>query len=229
MTAIIAARNLEAGYGHVEVLRGINLHVEPGEIVALLGANGAGKTTTLLALAGELPATSGVVEWHGNPTRAPLHRRAKSGLAFVLEERAVMGTLSVRDNLRLGRGSVERALKLAPELEPLLNRRGGLLSGGEQQILTLARALAAEPELLLVDELSLGLAPLIVERLLDAIQSAAQAGMAVLLVEQQARNALKRSSRAYIMARGQVVLEGQSPDLLRKLPEIESLYLAGVA
>ena len=226
---VFGASDLDCGYGHVPVLHGVTLEVAAGEVVALLGANGAGKTTTLLALSGQLRPSRGEVLWKGDPARAPLFKRARAGLRFVMEDRSVIMGLSTLDNLRLGGGSVTRALELFPELQPLLHRRAGLLSGGEQQILTLARALAASPVALLADELSLGLAPQVVQRLLTAVKDAAsQSGMAVLLVEQQVRSALTVADRAYVLQRGRLVLQGTSTELLSRLPEIEASYLSGV-
>ena len=228
MTALIAAENLTAGYGATPVLRQVNVHVNAGEVVALLGANGAGKSTTLLALSGELRPTGGSLYWKGAPTCDPLHRRARAGLGFVTEERSVFVNLTCEENLRLGRGGVKKAVSLVPELKPLLRRKAGLLSGGEQQYLTLARALAAEPELLLADELSLGLAPIIAQRLLDTVRQAADRGSGVLLVEQHIGQALRVADRVYVMQRGQVVLEGSATDVASRMDEIESTYLASI-
>jgi branched-chain amino acid transport system ATP-binding protein len=216
--------NLSAGYGGVEVVRGLSFRVEPGEVVVLLGANGAGKTTTMLALAGVLPS-HGSVTFEGAPLHGPLHRRVRRGLGFIPESRAVFPRLSTRTNLRLGRGGVAGAVRLFPELERLLDRRAGLLSGGEQQMVTLGRALAAEPRLILVDELSLGLAPLIVRRLLTEVRTAADRGVGVLLVEQHARQALSIADRGYVMRRGAIELDGSGPELLARLGEIEEAYL----
>ncbi|WP_433218283.1 ABC transporter permease subunit [Dactylosporangium sp. CS-047395] len=225
---LIEARGLSAGYGDLAALRDLDLVVRPGEIVALLGPNGAGKTTTLLTLAGELKPLAGSVQWRGRPASARLHRRAREGMAFVPEERSVFMQLSAAENLRLGRGSRQLALDTFPELAPLLDRRAGLLSGGEQQILTLARALAGRPALLLADELSLGLAPLVVDRLLRAIRQAADDGLGVLLVEQQAARALEVADRAYVLRRGRVITEGSSAELARDWSKLERSYLSEV-
>jgi branched-chain amino acid transport system ATP-binding protein len=210
------------------VLDNITLHVHEGEVVALLGANGAGKTTLLLTVAGELRPTEGHIELFGTPTASPLHVRSRMGLGFVPEERSVIPSLSVQDNLKLGPGGVSPALDLFPELKALLKRKAGLLSGGEQQILTLARALASAPRLLLADEVSMGLAPLVVERLLEAIRLAAERGVAVILVEQHMRAALSVADRAYVLRRGEVVLEGRADWLLEHAADIEGTYLSTV-
>jgi len=224
---VLEARGLAAGYGPQPVIHDVDLVVRPGEVVALLGANGAGKTTTLLTLAGELPPLAGEVLADGVATKAPLHIRARNGLTFVTEEKSVFMGMSTRDNLRVGRVEVEAALQLFPELEKRLNIRGGLLSGGEQQMLTLARALSRKPRVLLADELSMGLAPLAVKRLLDAVRRAAdEQGTAVLLVEQHVRKALVYADRAYVMRRGRIVEQGTAHDLAARIDEIEAIYLS---
>ena len=220
---VLSCRDLCAGYGPMRVVRNVRLEVAAGEIVALLGPNGAGKTTTLLALAGALPPQAGTVELFGRPTRSPLHLRARSGLVLVPEQRAVFASLTTAANLRLGRGGIDAAVSLFPELVPLLARRAGLLSGGEQQILVMARALATRPKILITDELSLGLAPQIVDRLYTAIQHAAATGVAVLLVEQHTERALGIADRGYVMRRGELVAAG-TPAQLRD--ELNSLYNA---
>jgi branched-chain amino acid transport system ATP-binding protein len=222
---VIEARDLSLGYNKMPVVQGMDLVVHAGEVVSLLGANGAGKTTTILGLAGEITPLAGEIHWLGQPTRSPLHVRARQGLSFVPEERSVIFGLSVLDNLRIGRGNVDAALEFAPELTKMMRMKAGLLSGGEQQILTLARALASEPKLLVADELSLGLAPLVVERLLHAAVRAAERGIGVLLVEQQIRSALAVSDRAYVLRRGRIVLQGDAADLAGRTDEIEASYM----
>jgi branched-chain amino acid transport system ATP-binding protein len=222
----IEAAGLSAGYGSVPVIHDVDLHVRPGEVVALMGPNGAGKTTTLLALSGELPHTSGEIRFDGDAATAPLHRRARRGLGYVTEERSVFMTLSARDNLRAGRCDQGRALALFPELRARLAVRAGLLSGGEQQMLTLARALARNPGMLLADELSLGLAPLVVKRLLEAVRAAAtEHGAGVLLVEQHVRKVLHYADRVYVMQRGRVVLALSAAEAQARIGEIEDSYL----
>jgi len=230
MSAILAARGLSAGYGGQPVVHDLEFEVNPGEVVCLLGPNGAGKTTTMLALSGELPPLAGHVEFDGEVTRAPLHKRARMGLSYVTEERSVFKGLSARDNLRCGGVDPADALEIFPELEKRLGVRGGLLSGGEQQMLTLARALCRKPRLLLADELSLGLAPLIVERLLQAVQSAAHGGgTGVVIVEQHARKALKYADRVLVMTRGRVRMSLLASEARHQLADIESHYLSGAA
>ncbi|WP_345419382.1 ABC transporter ATP-binding protein [Pseudonocardia xishanensis] len=221
---------MSAGYGGSAVVRDIDLDVGVGEVVVVLGANGAGKTTTLLTAAGAVKPMAGTVQWRGVATTASLHRRARSGLRLVTEERSVFTRLSVADNLRIGRGSPSAALDLFPELAPLLGRPAGLLSGGEQQMLTLGRALSARPALLIADELSLGLAPLIVERLLTTVRDESRrSGMSALLVEQHIRPALAVADRGYVMRRGRIEFSG-SADLLRsESAAIESTYLSRAA
>jgi branched-chain amino acid transport system ATP-binding protein len=223
----LEARGLSAGYGPQAVIHEVDLAVRPGEVIALLGSNGAGKTTTLLTLAGELPPLSGDVMLNGAVAKGPLHRRARQGLTFVTEEKSVFMGLSCRDNLRVAQVDVDEALELFPELGKRLGVRGGLLSGGEQQMLTLARALARKPRVLLADEMSMGLAPMIVKRLLEAVRGAAdQQNTAVLLVEQHVRKALQYADRAYVMRRGRIELSGTAAELSSRIGEIEDQYLS---
>jgi branched-chain amino acid transport system ATP-binding protein len=226
VTEVLRAVGLDAGYEAHPVVRGLDLYVEAGEIVALLGANGAGKTTTLLTLAGVLPSIAGTVQLFGQPTNAPLHQRARQGISLVLEDRSLFMDLSVAENLRVGGCDVAQAVELFPALGSLMTRRAGLLSGGEQQMLTVGRALARAPRLLMADELSLGLAPLIVQRLLAAIRAAAdERGVGVLLVEQHVKQVLRYADRVYVLRRGQLVYEGTSADATGHLLELESAYL----
>jgi branched-chain amino acid transport system ATP-binding protein len=223
----LEARGIAAGYGTQPVIHDVDLVVRPGEVVTLLGSNGAGKTTTLLTLAGELPLLRGEVAFDGTATKSPLYKRARNGLTFVTEEKSVFMGLSTRDNLVVAGVDPDEALLLFPELERRMNVRGGLLSGGEQQMLTLARALARKPRVLLADELSMGLAPLIVKRLLEAVRAAAdQLGTAVLLVEQHVRKALQYADRAYVMRRGRIELSGSATELRSRIREIEDQYLS---
>lgn len=221
----IEAVNLCAGYGQIPVLHDLNIYVQPGEVVALVGANGAGKSTTLLALAGELPLSAGEVRFSGTATTSLLHQRARRGLRLITEDRAVFMSLSVADNLRLAHKSLDAPLALFPELKPLLKRKVGLLSGGEQQMLTLSRALCGPTTVLLADELSLGLAPIIVRRLLSAVRTAASTGMAVLLVEQHVRNVFTIADRAYVLRQGRVVVEDTTANLRDRAQEIQDSYL----
>jgi len=225
---VLEARNLSAGYHGHPIVRGLDLVARPGEVIALLGPNGAGKSTTLLALAGELPALSGSVALRGRDTRLPLFRRARAGLALVPEQRSVFMSLSVADNLRAGRVEPATAIGLFPELEKLMARRAGLLSGGEQQMLTLARALGRRPSVLLVDELSLGLAPIVVTRLLTVVRAAATSGgVAVVVVEQHTRQVLRIADHAVVLRRGQVALRGPAAELTARMADVEAAYLAG--
>jgi branched-chain amino acid transport system ATP-binding protein len=209
------------------VLHGITFAAKPGEVVALLGPNGAGKTTTLLTLGGELPLTSGRVLFKGAPTRAPLHRLSRGGLAYVTEERSAFMRLTVDENLRVASADRAVAFGVFPELDRLEHRKAGLLSGGEQQMLALARALARRPSLLMADELSLGLGPLVVARLLQAIRAAAdEDGLGVLIVEQHVRHVLNYADRVYVMRRGRIVLQGTALEMRGRLAEIEDSYLS---
>ncbi|MTD54452.1 ABC transporter ATP-binding protein [Amycolatopsis pithecellobii] len=212
MTApVLEVAGLCAGYGSLTAVSGVSLCVAPGEVVALFGPNGAGKTSTLLATVGVLPRNAGRVHWNGVPAPKSLHTFTRAGLAFVPEQRSTISSLSVLDNLRLGRGTVELALEYFPELADHLHRPAGLLSGGQQQILMLARALAGRPRILLVDELSMGLAPLVVERLLGVVRRAAEEdGLGVLLVEQQMRRALSVADRWYLLSHGKVAAQGDA-------------------
>lgn len=221
-TISIGCESIASGYGDLPAVRDISLAVHPGEVVALLGPNGAGKTTTLLAMTGELPLMSGSVIWAGQPIRPRLHALARRGLAWVPDDRGVFRSLSVLDNLLLGRGDLEAALAVFPQLSRLLKRSAGLLSGGEQQMLALGRALASRPSVLILDELSLGLSPLATLQVFDALRlQALDTQIAVLMVEQQARRALDLADRWYLLGNGRVVAQGTAEEAER----VEELYL----
>ncbi|MTD55680.1 ATP-binding cassette domain-containing protein [Amycolatopsis pithecellobii] len=226
-TAVLEVENLCAGYARTTIVRDLDLRVGRGEVVALLGTNGAGKTTTVRTLAGELPKHGGVVRIAGCEVVSAVHHRVRDGLGLVSEERTVLMRMTVAENLRLSRGDRQLALDLFPELEPHLNRRVGMLSGGQQQMLSLARALSRKPRLVIADELSFGLSPQAAARLLQAIRAAADTGIGVLLVEQQVQRALEVADHAYILRHGRVEISGAAPDLREAMSDIQSLYLTG--
>ena len=234
----LVVRDLFAGYQQVPVVRELNLEVRPGEVVALLGPNGAGKTTTLETIAGLNRPISGTVELFGeNIGGIPAHLLARRGLALVPEGRALFPGLTVREHLRLagkrGRGvdsREEELLEMLPELRKCLARKAGLLSGGEQQMLAVGRALVTRPRLLLVDEMSLGLAPVIVERLLPILRRAAsELGASVLFVEQHVALALEISDRAYVLAHGRIRIEGPAAELRERRELLAASYLGETA
>ncbi len=229
MSALLALEGLKVAYGGIEAVKGIDLKVEAGEMVALIGANGAGKTTTLKAIAGLLPqapnTAPNTVLYDGQPTaHAAAHQLARAGLVLVPEGRGIFPKLSVNENLTMGAylhndAQVEqdrlRVFELFPRLKERAAQTGGTLSGGEQQMLAIGRALMTRPRLLLLDEPGMGLAPLIVQRIFETIQTVAQSGVTILLVEQNARLALSITQRAYVMESGLITLSGASSDLLK--------------
>ena len=234
----LAVRDLFAGYRGVPVVRELSLEVRPGEVVALLGPNGAGKTTTLETIAGLHRPISGTVELSGeNVGGKPAYVLARRSLALVPEGRALFPGLTVREHLRLaggGRGQraghEEELLEMLPELRKCLGRKAGLLSGGEQQMLAVGRALVTRPRLLLVDEMSLGLAPVIVERLLPILRRAAdELGSSVLFVEQHVALALEISDRAYVLTHGRIRLEGPAAELRERRDLLAASYLGETA
>jgi branched-chain amino acid transport system ATP-binding protein len=225
-TSALAARKLTAGYNKHPFLREIDLDVQPGEVVALIGPNGAGKTTCLNALAGVLTPFSGKVEMAGVERHDRFEGRARDGLALVSEERSVFMRLTVKQNFAVAGAEPGPALELFPELEPLQTRKVGLLSGGEQQMLALAMALGRRPKVLLIDELSLGLAPLIVNRLLGVVREAARSsGVAILLVEQKFELALAVAHRVLAMRDGAITINGPTSEVAQRVRDLENSYL----
>lgn len=234
---LLEIKNLHVKYGNVEVLHGITIGVDEGEIVTILGANGAGKSTTLLAISGLVRASEGEIMFN----KAPLHtlranKVVKKGITQSPEGRRVFGTLTVRENLNLGAftskdtSRTQETLKwiysLFPRLEERSEQLAGTLSGGEQQMLAMGRALMANPKILLLDEPSLGLAPILVKTIFDTIRQINQSGVTVVLVEQNARVALKLAHRGYVMEVGNIVLEDSAGALLAN-PDVQHAYLGG--
>ena len=223
---------LHTGYDGVAVVRDLDLHVNPGEVVALLGPNGAGKTTTLMTISGLVQILEGSVSVMGRPVPKlrQAQRVARWGVTHVPENRGVLFQLTVRENLLLaktrGRVDLDRAVEFFPALGPLMSRRGGLLSGGEQQMLALGRAIVAEPKLLMVDEMSLGLAPVIYEELMPVVRRIAdETGAGVLLVEQHVDLALEVSDRGYVLNHGDLVMSGPAAELLANRALLDVSYL----
>jgi len=234
----LVLKDLSAGYRGVPVVRELNLEVRPGEVVALLGPNGAGKTTTLETIAGLNRPISGTVDLSGQTiSGVPAHLLARRGLALVPEGRALFPGLTVREHLRLAGGRGRRGgshedelLEMLPELRKCLGRKAGLLSGGEQQMLAVGRALVTRPRLLLVDEMSLGLAPVIVERLIPILRRAAdELGASVLFVEQHVALALEVADRAYVLTHGRIRLEGAAAELRERRELLAASYLGETA
>jgi branched-chain amino acid transport system ATP-binding protein len=237
---ILETRQLRVKYGNVEALHGVDLVARQGEIVAILGANGAGKSTTLRAVSGLLRPSGGEIRYQDRPVHGvPAHERVRMGIAQAPEGRRIFGTLTVRENLVLGaftredEGGIAETARWIYGLFPVLEQRreqlAGTLSGGEQQMLAIGRALMAKPRVLLLDEPSLGLAPLLVRAIFRTIREInASTGVTVLIVEQNARAALKLAHRAYVMEVGRVVLEGPAAELAQD-PKVQKAYLGGRA
>jgi len=234
---LLSVRDLRVKYGSVEALHGINLSVKEGEIVAILGANGAGKSTTLLAVSGIVRSAGGAIEFGGKPLHTlKAHDIVREGVIQVPEGRRIFSTLTVEENLALGAfvrtdaGRIAKTREWIYELFPILKERreqlGGTLSGGEQQMLAIARGLMAEPKILLLDEPSLGLAPLLVKAIFRTLEQINRAGVTIVLVEQNARAALKLAHRGYILEVGNIVLEDSASALLAN-PEVRKAYLGG--
>jgi branched-chain amino acid transport system ATP-binding protein len=236
MSPLLAAEGLELGYGEAAVCRGLSFEIAEGEIVALLGANGAGKSTTLRAVAGALMPRAGSIMFRGQEiTRLPSHARNHLGIALVPEGRHVFPYLTVRENLELGgfrhrrdaakvRGLIEKSFAMFPRLRDRASQNAGTLSGGEQQMLVLGRAMMSEPQLLCLDEPSLGLAPMVVQDIFHTIRAINDAGVSVLLVEQNARYALETAGRGYVLQTGRVIVSGPCA-MLREDERVREAYL----
>jgi branched-chain amino acid transport system ATP-binding protein len=234
---LLEIKNLHVKYGNVEVLHGIDLHVDEGEIVTIIGANGAGKSTTLLAISGLVRPSEGEILFGGNPLhKLPAHEVVKERITQSPEGRRVFGTLTVQENLNLGAftsKNTERIKKtqqwiyeLFPRLQERRGQLAGTLSGGEQQMLAIGRSLMSNPRILLLDEPSLGLAPILVKAIFETVREINQSGVTVILVEQNARVALKLAHRGYVMEVGNIVLQDSAEALLAN-PEVRDAYLGG--
>jgi branched-chain amino acid transport system ATP-binding protein len=240
VTVLLAADNLELAYGELAVCRGISLEVNEGEIVALIGANGAGKSTTLRAIAGLMTPRNGSIIFRGQDiTALPSHERTHLGIALVPEGRRVFPFLTVRENLELGgfknrkdgakvRGMIEQVFEMFPRLRERSSQNAGTLSGGEQQMLVLGRAMMSEPKLLCLDEPSLGLAPVVVRDIFRTIRSINASGTSVLLVEQNARYALETASRGYVLQTGSIMVSGPCAELAKDA-RVREAYLGRAA
>jgi branched-chain amino acid transport system ATP-binding protein len=227
--------NVSVNYGAIEALTGISMRVETGEVVTLIGANGAGKTTTLRTITGLLSPREGTITFEGEDISGrATHRLVAKGISMSPEGRGVFANLSVRENLQMGAylkkdkraiaAEMERAFQMFPRLKERESQKAGTLSGGEQQMLAIGRALMSQPRLLLLDEPSLGLAPLVVHTIFEAIDEIKSKGTTILLVEQNAHAALKHSDRAYVLETGRIVMEGPSKELAAD-PRIKEAYL----
>ncbi|MEW6640124.1 MAG: ABC transporter ATP-binding protein [Pseudomonadota bacterium] len=238
-TPLLAIHGLTAAYGKIVALKGVDLDVHAGEIVALIGANGAGKSTLMMTVFGRPRARSGRIEFDGRDiTHVPTHHLARLRIAQSPEGRRIFPRMTVAENLQMGADAaeaseadraadLERVLTLFPRLRERLTQRGGTLSGGEQQMLAIGRALMMRPRLLMLDEPSLGLAPLITRQIFDAIRKLnREDGLTVLIVEQNANHALRLAHRGYVMVNGRITLSGNGAELLQR-PEIRAAYLEG--
>jgi branched-chain amino acid transport system ATP-binding protein len=232
--SLLEVRGLSVSYGGIKAVRGIDLEVCEGELVCLIGANGAGKTTTLKALAGLLPSRGSVVYQGKNILNFPSHELVKQGIALVPEGRGIFGRLTVAENLEMGaysrhdraeiKSDLQRAYTLFPRLLERHAQKAGTLSGGEQQMLAIGRALMSRPKLLLLDEPSMGLAPLMVAKIFQTVKEISAEGVTILLVEQNARQALEVSHRGYVMESGAVAMQDEAKMLFNN-PQVKSAYL----
>ncbi len=233
--AMLEVKDLEVYYGVIQAIKGVSFHVDKGEVIALIGANGAGKTTILHTITGLLTPKKGSVMFGGKDiTKVPAHKIVSMGMAHVPEGRRVFAELSVYENLRMGaytrkdKGEIEASLQQIyerfPRLKERKNQMAGTLSGGEQQMLAMWRALMSKPQIILMDEPSMGLSPILVNEIFDIIQSVSESGTTVLLVEQNAKKALSIADRAYVLETGNIVMEGKAQDLLED-DSIKKAYL----
>ncbi len=234
---LLEVENLKVGYGGIQAVKGISLEVAPGELVALIGSNGAGKTTTLKALAGLLPPAAGNIHYAGKSLfNIPAHRRVRDGLALVPEGRGVFARLSVEENLQMGAycrddkaeiaQDMQRIHQLFPRLAERRTQIAGTLSGGEQQMVALGRAMMSRPKLLMLDEPSMGLAPMMVAKIFETIRDISAQGVSILLVEQNAKLALQAARRGYVMESGLITLSGAASELLGSAA-VQRAYLGG--
>jgi len=236
MAALLEIKGLHAGYGPIKALRGVDVKVEEGEIFALIGSNGAGKSTLLMSICGVVPPTEGEVNYQGKDiSKEASYSIMKKGIAQVPEGRRIFPKMTVLENLQMGaihrdssefNENLEKVYSTFPLLKERAGQSGGTLSGGEQQMLAIGRALMGRPKLLLLDEPSLGLAPMIVKQIFEVIREINKAGTTILLVEQNAFAALKLANRACVLATGEIVMTGDSKDLLEN-PEVQNAYLGG--
>jgi branched-chain amino acid transport system ATP-binding protein len=234
VTLLLKVSDVHAHYGSIEALKGVSLEVEEGEVVTLIGSNGAGKSTTLRSISGLTPASSGTVVFEDEEiTRVPAHDVVGRGIALAPEGRHCFSRMTVRENLELGaylrhreetEEDFERVFGLFPRLKEREKQKAGTMSGGEQQMLAIGRALMARPKLLMLDEPSMGIAPILVQRIYETITEINRSGVAILLVEQNANYALEVSKRGYVLETGRVVLKGDS-STLRGDPEVQRAYL----
>lgn len=232
---LLDIKNLCAGYGDLQVLFDVSLHVDKGEVVSLVGSNGAGKTTLLRILSGLEPIISGSITYNGsNLLDAKPYERASMGISHIPQGRGILGSLTVKENLVMGAypkqaragldAHIERAYQMFPKLKERQNQMAGSLSGGEQQMLAIARALMVDPQLLMLDEPSLGLAPIVVEDMFRIISDVAKSGVSILIVEQNLMQALSVASRGYVLETGRIVMEGKGSELLEN-KDIQAAYL----
>jgi branched-chain amino acid transport system ATP-binding protein len=236
---LLELKELQVAYGGIQAVKGIDLHVDEGELVCLIGANGAGKTTTLKGITGLQPIKSGKIHYGGEDiTGKPAFQLVRKGLSMVPEGRGVFGALTIEENLAMGayarddraaiKDDIERVFGLFPRLKERRKQTAGTLSGGEQQMLAMGRALMSRPKLLLLDEPSMGLAPLMVQKVFETVMAVSKEGVTILLIEQNAKLALEVSSRGYVMESGEITLQGKAKQLLSD-PKVRAAYLGEAA